>query len=313
MQIASKIRIIYSPFYLILILLLSGCFNKKDKKVIVDFNSPTQDSVVLSFHQDEAIHVAIASMSSPKESYRYYNDLLQHIAAVLKIPVHPIQKESYAEVNKILADRAVDLAFICSGAYIDAKQRDEVEILVAPVINNKSVYNAYIIVHEDSPIQSFRDLKGGSFAYTDPLSHTGYNYPRSRMKDMNLNPNSFFGKSVFSYGHDLSIQMVNRNIIDGASVHGLIYNYMAKFNPEKVANTRIIEISEPFGIPPIVVPKNLDPKRKKLYQSIFLNLHKDRIGKQILNQLNIDHYIIVEDEIYDGVRKIKNKIQDENL
>ena len=294
-------------FFLILTLqlLLFSCGNNSEKRVIVDFNGPAPDSSVISFHQDEAIHVAIASMTSPRESFMYYNNLLQYISEQIGMPVHYIQKESYKEVNELLAQGAVDFAFICSGAYIEAKKQGTINLLVAPVINGLDAYKSYVIANKYLTSTNFEDLKGKSFAFSDPLSHTGYNYPLKRLKELKTDPQSFFKKTVFTYGHDLSIQMVNRGIIDAAAVHGLIFDYLREFNPEKIENIKIIEESELYGIPPIVTPKNLDPRRYKLYKNIFLNLHNDPMGREILNKINIDYYIEVEDNIYDSIRKIK--------
>ena len=65
---------------------------------------------------------------------KYYNNLLQYISEQIGMPVHYIQKESYKEVNELLAQGAVDFAFICSGAYIEAKKQGTINLLVAPLL-----------------------------------------------------------------------------------------------------------------------------------------------------------------------------------
>lgn len=292
--------------------LLLSC-QGNDNRVIVDFNSPTHDSTHISFHEDEAVHVAIASISSPRESYRYYNELLDYIASKIHIPIHTIQKQSYKEVNQLLLDGAVDFAFISTGAYINLEENNEIKLLVAPVINNDNHYRAYLITPRHSSAEGIEDLKNSSFAFSDPLSNTGYYYPLYRLKELGENKAGFFAQTMFSFGHDLSIEMVNREIVDGAYVHGLIYDFLGQQNHEKISNTRIIEISEPFGIPPIVCPKKLDGNKFRLYQEIFLNLHTESTGKAILDRLNIDRYEKVNDNLYQSVRTIKNSISDEDL
>ena len=293
-----------------LVLLLFAC--KRTPQTVVDFQSPTLDSIQISFHQDEAIHVAIASMSSPRESFMYYNELLQFVSEIINVPIHYIQKETYEDVNQLLLDGAVDFAFICSGAYVDAVEDGNVKLLAVPMINDTTIYNSYIISNNNSEINKLGDLKDKSFAFTDPLSFSGYNYPLYRLQEIGWENEDFFSRSVFTFGHDLSIEMVNRGIIDAASVNSLIYDYLGKFNSKKIENINIIEKSEGFGAPPIVCPANIDVKRYKLYQNIFLNLHKDRIGMAILDRLNVDRYEIVDDSIYDGIRTIKSKVHNEN-
>jgi phosphonate transport system substrate-binding protein len=288
-------------------LIFLSCNQNNKEKVVIDFNSPTQDSISISFHEDEAVHVAIATISSPRESYNYYNELLQYIAAKIQIPIHSVQKQSSEEVNQLLHEGAVDFAFISSGAYIEFNTDKDLDILAAPVIENKQQYRAYLITNEHNDVQSFEELEGLTFAYSDPLSHTGYNYPIYQIKNLGKDPEAFFSKSIFSFGHDFSIEMVNKEVVDAAYVDGLIYDYLSKYSKDKINNTRIIEVSEAFGIPPVVCPKKLDKKRFDLYQEIFLNLHNEARGREILNRLNIDRYEKGKDEMYDGIREIKNK------
>jgi len=294
--------------------MLISCKSDNLHSITVDFNSPSADSSSISFHQDEAIHVAIAAMSSPRESFMYYNELFQYISGLIGIPIHYIQKESYQEVNKLLEDKAVDFAFICSGAYINAKEKGIVDLLVAPVVNRKADYQAYIICNNSIRLaNSIFDLEDKDFAFSDPLSHTGFYYPSYLLKQKGLDPSTYFNKVIFTYGHDLSIQMVNRGVVDAAAVNGLIYDYLAEFSPHKIINTRIIESSEGFGMPPIVIPNNLDENRKLLYRNIFKNLHLDPHGKEILTRLNIDRYEVVDDNIYNGIRLIKEALENEKL
>lgn len=302
----------YWCFIVLVWLIFLSCNQNKKDKIVIDFNSPTHDSISLSFHEDEAVHVAIATISSPRESYSYYNELLQYIAAKIQIPIHSIQKRSNEEVNQLLHDGAVDFAFISSGAYIEFNTDKELDILATPVIENTQHYHAYLITNQHNNAQSFADLEGLNFAYSDPLSHTGYNYPLYRIKKLGKDPDKFFAKSIFSFGHDFSIEMVNREVVDAAFVDGLIYDFLAKYSPDKISNTKIIEVSEAFGIPPIVCPKTLKKQRFDLYQEIFLNLHKEARGREILNRLNIDRYEKGSDDMYDGIREIKKKAFHEN-
>lgn len=288
--------------------MLLSCKGKNEKSIVIDFNSPTLDSTSISFHEDEALHVAIASISSPRESFRLYNELLEYVSTKINTPIHTVQKQSYEEVNQLLRDGAVDFAFICSGAYIDIEKTGEVDLMVGPVIDGQKHYHGYLITNGQHHIRNFSDLKNHSFVFSDPLSHTGYYYPVSLLKQLNETPERFFSKILFSFGHDLSIEMVNREIVDAAYVHGQIYDQLKTLSPEKLANTRIVEISPPFAVPPIVSPKHLDKKKFQLYQEVFLNLHKEPKGMEVLNKLNIERFEKLDDSIYDPVRKIKNSL-----
>ncbi len=297
---------------LILFIATSFCFscqNFKKERVVVDFTDSTAEKPDAETINPEEIFIAIASMTSPKETYTYYSELVKFISEKRGSPIFIKQKKTYHEVNKLLENSEVDFAFICSGAYVDKSKG--LRLLVAPVIENKTSYNAHIIAHKELIIDEFKDFKNKSFAFTDPLSNTGRLYPLQELSNLNETETNFFKKTIYTYGHDISIQMVNRGIIDGASVHGIIFDYVAIYHPERVKNIQIIKKSEDFGMPPVVVPVSLNQETFEQYQDIFLNLHTDSIGRKILEKLRIDRFVKVDDSLYKSVLQIKTIINNE--
>ena len=297
--------------YLALLLVLTffiSCTNTKNDKVIVDFSDTAIKEHSLNDDGTKAVYIAIASMTSPKETYIYYSELINYISNKVGFPIYIKQKKTYDEVNQLLENGEVDFAFICSGAFVGEYSKGEIKLLVAPEIDSSNHYRAYIITQKDSEVEKFEDLKNKSFAFTDPLSNTGRYYPLKKILQLHENESDFFRKTVYTYGHDISIQMVNRGIIDGASVHGLIFEYLSTYHPEKVKNIKIIEKSEEFGIPPVVMPATLSQKRRKKYREVFLDIHNDSVGKQILDKLLIDKFVIVNDTIYNSVFELKDLI-----
>jgi len=297
--------------FLLLVLFGFSCTNSENNKTVVDFSDTTPAEVNIHHHGTKPVYIAIASMTSPKETYIYYSDLVNYISTKVGHPIYIKQKKTYEEVNMLLENSEIDFAFICSGAFVDEYRVGKIKLLVAPEIDEKSTYHAYIITQKDSDIESFKDFENKSFAFTDPLSNTGRLYPLKELSKTHKKEKDFFMKTIYTYGHDISIQMVNRGIIDGASVHGLIFDYLAINNPEKVENIKIIKRSETFGIPPVVTPATLSQKKTNIYRDIFLNIHKDSTGKKILEKLNIDRFVVVDDTLYNNVFQLKTFINHE--
>ena len=290
-----------TTFYaLFFFFLLTSCISK-DKKVIVDFKGPVSTTSRISFHEDAAIHVGIASTMSPKETIDYYNDLMLHISEKIGMPVHYIQKETYQEINELLSQGLIDFAFIGTGGYIEAKKRKIARLLVVPVSNGKNTFRSLIVVNKNSHLRSFSDLVGKNFAYTDPYSISGYLYVVAKMKLLGLDRNKFFSKTIFTFSHDLSCELVNRRVLDAASISSLVYDYLKQKNPDKIKNLKIIEESDEFPAPPVVVSQDIDEKKYILYKSIFLNLHRDPLGKEILKKANIDYFVNIKDSDYNNV------------
>jgi phosphate/phosphite/phosphonate ABC transporter binding protein len=224
----------------ILCIFCFSCNNPISNKSVVDFSEKEANSNDTISHKTKPVFIAIASMTSPKETITYYNDLINYISKKVGHPIYIKQKKTYAEVNELLETGAVDFAFICSGAYVDIIRKRKIKLLAVPKVDGELFYHALIIAHKDKGINEFSDFKDHSFAFTDPLSNTGRLFPQSQLLEINAIEEEFFSKTIYSYGHDISIQMVNRGIIDGASVHGLIFEYLNIHHPEKVENIKII-------------------------------------------------------------------------
>jgi phosphonate transport system substrate-binding protein len=159
-------------------------------------------------------------------------------------------------------------------------------------------------VHVDSPFKTLDDLRGKTFAFTDPQSNTGKLVPTYMLAKMKETPDSFFGKYIFTYAHDKSIKAVADKIVSGAAVDSLIWDFYNKTNPDITAKTKLILKSPPYGIPPVVVSSGIDSKTKNKLKNIFLNLHKNEEGKRILKGMLIDKFVKIEDKSYHSIRKM---------
>lgn len=296
-------------FYLLLIVLAAflSCKGPRNETVMVDFTEPHIQAESLKYDSSSVLRVAIATVISPRESFIYYKELFDYISKQLKINVEFKQRMTYQEVNELLALKQVDVAFVCSGAYVVGAQH--MELLVVPVHKGLPYYQGYIITQKNSGINRFDDFRGKSFTFSDPLCVTGKLFIDSKLADMGLTSEEFFGNILFSMSHDISIQMVSRNLVDGASVNGLIYDYLSHFNPEAIRNIKLIEKSDYFGIPPIVNSLGLQASLKKEIQDLFLNLHLTDEGKKIMYNLQVDRFILAADTLYDGIRNTRNRLK----
>ncbi|MBI3988414.1 MAG: phosphate/phosphite/phosphonate ABC transporter substrate-binding protein [candidate division NC10 bacterium] len=256
------------------------------------------------------LRVAIASILSPAVTLESYHDLLTYIGKRLGRPVELVQRRTYAEVNDLIRSRQIDLAFVCSLPYIEGKKEFGLELLVAPQIRGRVVYFSYLIVPDDSRANSLSDLKGKTFAFSDPLSNSGRLAPTYQLALMNETPDTFFGRYVFTYSHDNSIVAVADRLVDGAAVDSLVYDFLAAKDPGLVAKTKIIARWGPFGIPPVVVGPWLDPELKRTLKDLFLSMHEDDDGKRTLKALMIHRFVEVKDEQYESIRRMAEKVRE---
>lgn len=283
-----------------------GMNSLKKDPLPIDFNDVIEKkATLLNDTNAPGIRIAVAAMISPQSTYRYYVKLLNLIGARLDCKVIFIQKKTYAEINDLLKRKELEIAFVCSGPYVSGKKDFGMEIIAIPVCNGKKIYYSYFITSKKSGITSFDGLKGKTFAFTDPLSNSGFLVPSFFLAQRSETPESFFKKTIFTHSHDNSIHAVINGLADGAAVDSLIYEFIAVIDPKLIEKTVIIEKSSPYGIPPIVVNPSLDKDTKEGFRRFFLTIHETPEGRECLKKLHIDRFEEGNDADYESVRELQ--------
>jgi phosphonate transport system substrate-binding protein len=228
-------------------------------------------------------------------------------------PVELVQGKTYAEINDLVKSGDVSLALVCTNPYLQGQQDFGMELLVAPLVQGEPYYYSLLIVRSGLDASSLGDLRGMTFAFSDPLSNTGRLVPLYQLALRGETPESFFSRSIFTYSHDNSIRSVADRIVDGAAVDSLVYDYLQASEPDTMAKVKVIEKWGPFGINPVVVNPGLDPQLKAQFRDVFLDMDKDNRGRELLAQFRIDRFIVPDDSIYDSVREMRSYLQERGL
>ena len=247
----------------------------------------------------QALRIGVGAILSPQGTALSYQPLINYLGRKMGKSAILVQRKTYQELNDLLARNVVDLGFICTGAYAEGARNEAVSLLVVPQINGKTTYRAFIIVPAASPVREFADLRGKVFAFTDPLSNSGYLYPLSQVQGMGQQPETFFGRTIFTYSHDRSMAAVMEGIADGASVDSLVYEFAMKRNPEIARQTRVIWESPDFGIPPVVVPRTISLEKKALLKELLITMHRDAEGEKALATLGVERFVEPDPRLYE--------------
>ena len=250
------------------------------------------------------LRLAVAAIISPEGTADSYDGLAEYMGQKLGRPVELIQRRTYAEANALIEQGHVDLAFVCTSAYVAGHDDFGMELLTAPEVDGQQVYYSVLIVPADSPAESIADLQGKIFAFTDPMSHSGRVYPTYLVQHLDTTPEKFFSRTFFTYSHDKAIDAVADRVADGAAVDSLVLDYALTRDPPLAQRIKIIHRSPPFGIPPVVVPPNLSPRQKAELRQILTDMSADPKGRQILAELGFDRFTPLDDSAYDTARQV---------
>lgn len=292
---------------LLLVLTLSGCL-ETEGATKVNLSNRTLDVGVNS--DTAGLRVGVSAIVSPEETLAYYQDMFDYISVKMGVPVTVVQRKTYQEMNDLVRKNSVDVAFVCSLAYVEGHDQFGMELLVIPVVKGEPYYYSYIIVPKGSNINSLNELKGRTFAFSDPLSNSGKLSPEYMIAKLGENPETFFRLTFFTYSHDKSIQSIADRMVDGAAVDSLVWDYENATDPKFTSRTRIISKSPPYGISPVVVSKDIDPVLKDELRNTLLHMHEDEKGREILNSIMVDRFTEVNDSLYDSIREMKKAVDD---
>ncbi|MCA1900430.1 MAG: phosphate/phosphite/phosphonate ABC transporter substrate-binding protein [Chloroflexi bacterium] len=287
---------------LFLLFLLTACSNEPRPAATVELGNlqplpaPTLDVTPL--------HLAVAAVISPQGTVESYAGFADYLAEKLNRPVELVQRRTYMEVNDLIEQGGVDLAFVCTSAYIVGYEDFGMELLAAPQVNGETVYHAYLIAPVNSQARDMADLKGKVFAFTDPISLTGRAYPTALVQQLGVTPETFFSRTFFTYSHDEAIYAVANGLADGASVDSLVFEYALSRDPSLSKKVKVIHQSPPFGIPPVVVNPNLRPQVKANLQALLLEMEKDPAGQTALSAIGVERFVTIDDSAYAPARSL---------
>ncbi len=254
------------------------------------------------------LRVAVAAIISPRGTVDSYGPLLDYLGEELDRPVELVQRRTYGEVNDLVQSGEVDVAFVCTSAYIVGEREFDMQLLAAPQVMGDTVYHSLLIVPTDSPAQSMDDLRGGVFAFTDPISTSGRNYPIWLVQQLGETPESFFSRTFYTYSHDDAIRAVANHVADGAAVDSLVYAFAIAREPELAEKTRIIHQSPAFGIPPVVISPEARPQLVADLQAALLKMNETVSGQAALQAAGIDAFVMIEDAVYESVRELETAV-----
>lgn len=248
------------------------------------------------------LRIAIAGVMSPSRTLDAYDQLLEYLQGRLGVRVTVDQRASYAEVNDLLRTGQVDVAFVCSRAYIEGQEQFGMNLLLAPQVNGDVIYYSYLIVPSSSGAMSLADLRDKRFAFSDPLSNTGRLAPEYELHLAGETPNAFFASHEYTGSHDNSILAVADGLADGAAVDSLVYEYIVARTPEIGQRTKIIAKWGPYGIPPLVTSPSLPPNLREKVRVALLEMDQSEEGRTALSELGVDRFVTIDDHAYDSIR-----------
>ena len=235
-----------------------------------------------------------------------YQAVAEHLERTLGRAVILVDGVSFAQ----FAEGSVDAGFICGLPYVQLTRQSPapVELLGAPVLagaryHDEPIYFSDVIVRADSDFHDFADLRGASWAFNDPDSHSGYNITRYHLVELG-ETHGFFGRIVEAGAHQRSIRLVAEGLVDASAIDSQVLALVLGSDPELAAQLRVIEVLGPSPIQPVVAATRLPNGLKRELSAALLSMHADPRAKAGLGSGLVERFVEVQDSHYDPIRRM---------
>jgi phosphonate transport system substrate-binding protein len=240
-----------------------------------------------------------------------YRFLAERIGDRLGRPVEFVVGTSFDQFERGEAD----LGVICGLPYVwlAARQPRPVEPLAAPVLagdryGGRPVYFSDVIVRHDSPITCLEELRGCSWAYNEPASHSGHTVTLYSLVRMGARP-GFFARVVEAGFHQRAMRLVHAGAVDAAAIDSQVLAVELRDHPGLIG-LRVVGTFGPSTIQPVVAASRLPDQLKDEVRELLVELGGDPSARPTLDHGFIDRFSPVDDAAYDDIRAMVATIQD---
>jgi phosphonate transport system substrate-binding protein len=195
-----------------------------------------------------------------------------------------------------------DVAFMCAPSFVWLRELrpTPVELLgVLPVFDDernlgRPVYFCDVVVRTEAQIHAFSELEGGSWAYNDACSLSGYYSLLNKLAESGADE-SFFGSLSCSGSHLNSTEAVLSGEADAAAIDSNVLRIQFREAPALQERLRVIESWGPFPIQPLVVRSTLQPALKERLRTAFLTTEQNQ---RTLKEFGLSHFVAIDPENY---------------
>ncbi|MEO6271434.1 MAG: phosphate/phosphite/phosphonate ABC transporter substrate-binding protein [Lautropia sp.] len=145
-----------------------------------------------------------------------YRPLAEHLSRELGRPVKLYTVDTWEGLAKSLAAGETDIALMGPWGYVLANHVAGAQAVATIEYDGKPEYFAIMVTHPGSGIRSIADLRGRIFAFGDKGSTSGYLIPFHHLQKTGIDPDSFFGRVLYTRHQAIEMQVARGDIDAGA-------------------------------------------------------------------------------------------------
>ena len=245
-------------------------------------------------------------LASNDATLRLYELVTEEVGRRLGVPTELVVESSYESCER---DQN-EVCFVCSLPYVLFERRglDLAVPVAAPLLDGeryegRPIYFSDVIVHRDAPFRSFLDLRGRSWAYNEPLSHSGYGITRYHLVKLNETA-GFFDRVIEAGFHREAIGMVARKEVDGSAIDSQVLEIELRDDPELRDQLRVVETLGPSTIQPVAVSQRVPEDLREAVRDAIVTMAEDPETRARLALALVRRFVSIDGRAYDDIRRM---------
>jgi phosphate/phosphite/phosphonate ABC transporter binding protein len=263
----------------------------------------------------EVMRWGLTPYMHPEELLEAYTPIALFVEQRLGVPVEVVVGDDYADLESMLVAGDIDVAVISPYSYVRAKKASPgITVFASHIAKGSFNYGSYIIVKEDSDIESLTELAGQDVAFVDTRSTSGWLFPVARMLEEGVNPETDLNP-IFYGTHDRVFDAV----VEGEVAAGATYDGALSEGRQRRGDgweVRVIAKGQRIPHEAYVARAGLTPAVSEALSAALSEISTGtQEGRQLLApmMLRINGFLPVEDSHYDVVRQIESQVQAADL
>jgi len=237
------------------------------------------------------------------------------LSAELLIPVETFVSTNFVGLVEAIGTGRVDIGLFGPAALVQAMDVHGAEVILASVRRGSTTYRSQFNVRCDSGITEFEQLRGGTIAFVDPGSTSGYQFPYVTLKNEHgIDPDTEM-TAIFAGSHDASALAVYNGDVDVSVTFGGSPGSDGRETiegdfPDVKEVVCILGYSPDIPNDGAVVRPGLDPELVEQITQAMIDIANTEEGKELTQALfNVTEFARIDASAYDIVREVSATFQ----
>jgi phosphonate transport system substrate-binding protein len=237
----------------------------------------------------------------------------QYLSERLGVAVSFTARDEYQPILNLLFDGDLDAAWVCGYPYVRFESR--LQLLAVPMYREQPYYQSYLIrpAGANSQINGYADLRGKVFAYSDPLSNSGWLVAQGEFQAAGLVPSRDLKRTFFAHGHRNVAEAVAAELADAGSIDGYVWETMRLQGMSAARRTEVVWRSRLHGFPPFVARAGDRRPELDALRATLVSMRVDTEGRALLASLNLDGFIAGQPSIFDSIHALALRVPDSGV